>query len=389
MEHITYLDNAATTRIRPEVRAAIAPFLDDRQHFGNPSSSHRIGRTVRAAVEDARQRVADALRTPPSGVVFTSGGTEADNLAVSVTALAATRRNQSMRVAVSSTEHKAVLDAASAVESLGGESHTVPVDSSGVVSPDNVKDVLRLEPAILSVMWVNNETGVTQNIAELATICTDHGAHFHTDAVQAVGKVPCDLSELPGVLVTISGHKIGAPKGIGALIIPEAPLIEPLLHGGGQQLGVRPGTENVIGIVALGIAVELAVAEQEKTSRHTELLRDELEDGLRSAIPHIQINGASRRAPHISNISFPGADGASILMHLDQAGICCSSGSACNTGAASYSHVLGAMGVSPDSARSAVRFSFAHDNTMEDVDRVIAVMPDIVQKLRSLNGAAP
>jgi cysteine desulfurase len=389
MEHITYLDNAATTRIRPEVSAAIAPFLDDRQQFGNPSSSHRIGRTVRAAVEDARRRVADALGTPPPGVVFTSGGTEADNLAVIGAALAATRRNKSMCVAVSSIEHKAVLDAASAVVSLGGESHTVPVDSSGLVSPDDVKEVLRQNPAILSVMWVNNETGVTQDVGELASICADHGVHFHTDAVQAVGKVPCDLSELPGVLTTISGHKIGAPKGIGALIIPEATLIEPLLHGGGQQLGVRPGTENVIGIVALGVAVELAVAERQNASRHMKLLRDELEDGLRSAIANIQINGGSQRAPHISNISFPGADGTSILMHLDQAGICCSSGSACNTGTGSYSHVLRAMGVPPDSARSAVRVSFSHDNTTEDVDRAIAVMPDIVQKLRSLNGAAP
>jgi len=389
MEHITYLDNAATTPIRPEVRTAIVPFLDERQLFGNPSSSHRIGRTVRAAVEDARRRVADVLGTPPSGVVFTSGGTEADNLAVIGTALAATRRNKRMQVAVSSIEHKAVLDAASAVVSLGGESQTVPVDTSGIVSPDHVKEVLGQEPAILSVMWVNNETGVAQDVGELASICADRSVYFHTDAVQAVGKVPCDLSDLPGVLVTISGHKIGAPKGIGALIIPEATLIEPLLHGGGQQLGVRPGTENVIGIVALAVAVELAVVEQQDASRHTRLLRDELEGRLCSAIPNIQINGASRRAPHISNISFPGADGTAILMHLDQARICCSSGSACNTGTTSYSHVLRAMGVSPDSARSAIRFSFSHDNTTEDVDRVVAVMPEIVQKSRSLNGAAP
>lgn len=293
-----------------------------------------------------------------------------------------------MRVAVSSAEHKAVLDAANAVASLGGESQTVPVDPSGMVSPDDIRDLLRQDPAILSVMWVNNETGVTQDVGELACMCAEYGALFHTDAVQAVGKLPCNLSELPGALVTISGHKIGAPKGIGALIIPEPTLLEPLLHGGGQQLGIRPGTENVIGIVALGVAVELAVLEQQNALRHTKLLRDELEDGLRNAIPDIQINGASERAPHISNISFPGADGTSILMHLDQAGICCSSGSACNTGTTSYSHVLRAMGVPPDSARSAIRFSFSCDNTAGDVDRVITVMPDVVRKLRSLNGVA-
>jgi cysteine desulfurase len=376
-----YLDNAATTPVRPEVREAIAPFLGD-EGFGNPSSAHRFGRTARAAVEQARQSVATALGTKAEHVVFTSGGTEADNLAVLGGALAARSRGAPFHVAVSAIEHKAVLDAAKAVEAMGGRATVLPVDDSGAIELNAVTEALADGVAALSSMWVNNEIGVVQDVTELARICQEAGALFHSDAVQAVGKVPCSLDAVPGACLSISGHKIGALKGSGALIVPDADLIQPLLHGGGQQRGVRPGTENVVGIVALGKAVELAVLELDATAKHVGALRDSLERGLLEALPQAQVIGdGSSRAPHIAYISFPGVDSSTLLMHLDLAGICCSSGSACNTGTVTASHVLTAMGVPNELAVSAVRFSFSKHNTEEDVLRVFEVLPPLVAKL--------
>jgi cysteine desulfurase len=376
-----YLDNAATTPVRPEVREAIAPFLGD-DGFGNPSSAHRFGRTARAAVEQARQSVATALGAKAEHVVFTSGGTEADNLAVLGGALAARSRGAPFHVAVSAIEHKAVLDAAKAVEAMGGRAPALPVDDAGAIELNAVTEALADGVAVLSAMWVNNEIGVVQDVTELARICQEAGALFHSDAVQAVGKVPCSLDAVPGACLSISGHKIGALKGSGALIVPDADLIQPLLHGGGQQRGVRPGTENVVGIVALGKAVELAVLELDATAKHVGELRDSLERGLLEALPQAQIIGdGSSRAPHIAYISFPGVDSSTLLMHLDLAGICCSSGSACNTGTVTASHVLTAMGVPNELAVSAVRFSFSKHNTEEDVLRVFEVLPPLVAKL--------
>ena len=376
-----YLDNAATTPVRPEVREAIAPFLGD-DGFGNPSSAHRFGRTARAAVEQARQSVATALGAKAEHVVFTSGGTEADNLAVLGGALAARSRGAPFHVAVSAIEHKAVLDAAKAVEAMGGRATVLPVDDSGAIELNAVTEALADGVAALSSMWVNNEIGVVQDVTELARICQEAGALFHSDAVQAVGKVPCSLDAVPGACLSISGHKIGALKGSGALIVPDADLIQPLLHGGGQQRGVRPGTENVVGIVALGKAVELAVLELDATAEHVGELRDSLERGLLEALPQAHVIGdEALRAPHIAYISFPGVDSSTLLMHLDLAGICCSSGSACNTGTVTASHVLTAMGVPNELAVSAVRFSFSKHNTEEDVLRVFEVLPPLVAKL--------
>ncbi len=376
-----YLDNAATTPVRPEVREAIAPFLGE-EGFGNPSSAHRFGRTARAAVEQARQSVTTALGAKAEHVVFTSGGTEADNLAVLGGALAARSRGAPFHVAVSAIEHKAVLDAAKAVEAMGGRAPVLPVDDAGAIELNAVTEALADGVAVLSAMWVNNEIGVVQDVTELARICQEAGALFHSDAVQAVGKVPCSLDAVPGACLSISGHKIGALKGSGALIVPDADLIQPLLHGGGQQRGVRPGTENVVGIVALGKAVELAVLELDATAKHVGELRDSLERGLLEALPQAQIIGdGSSRAPHIAYISFPGVDSSTLLMHLDLAGICCSSGSACNTGTVTASHVLTAMGVPNELAVSAVRFSFSKHNTEQDVQRVFEVLPPLVTKL--------
>ena len=376
-----YLDNAATTPVRPEVREAIAPLLGD-EGFGNPSSAHRFGRTARAAVEQARQSVATALGAKTDQVVFTSGGTEADNLAVLGGALAARSRGKPFHVAVSAIEHKAIIDAAKAVQTMDGRTTILPVDGNGVIEPRAVAEVLTDGVAVLSAMWVNNEVGTMQDVTDLARACNEAGTMFHTDAVQAVGKVPCSLDMVPNACMSISGHKIGALKGCGALIVPDDDLVYPLLHGGGQQRGVRPGTENVVGIVALGKAVELAVQELDATAQHVGKLRDSLEQGLKDALPQARVIGdTAQRAPHIAYIAFPGVDSSTLLMHLDMAGICCSSGSACNTGTVTASHVLSAMNVPNELAVSAVRLSFSKHNTEEEVQRVIEILPPLVTKL--------
>lgn len=384
---VVYLDNAATTAVRPEVRQAMEPFLGER--FGNPSSAHRVGRAAKAALEVARRRIAHALGAEPGDVVFTSGGTEADNLAVIGAALAARADGQPFRVAVSAIEHKAVLESAAAVEFLGGEAIRLPVDRRGRVKLEAVDAALARGVAVVSVMWVNNEVGFVEDVLEIARRCAAAGTPFHTDAVQAVGKIPCRLDgPAPITCLTLSGHKLGGPKGIGALIVRDHDVLEPLLHGGGQQQGLRPGTENVPGAVALGTAVELAVRETERTAETTGTLRDELERRIRETIPDAVVHAADgARAPHISTISFPHTDSESLLMHLDLAGIACSSGSACSTGSIAPSHVLTALGVPPELAIASVRFSFGASNTADDVARVVAAMPTIVEKVRQLTAA--
>jgi cysteine desulfurase len=382
-----YLDHAATTPVRPEVRAAIDPFLGD-EAFGNPSSMHRAGRTARAALDDARRRIAQAVGSEPGEVVFTSGGTEADNLAVLGAALAARAEDRPFRVAVSAVEHKAVLDAAHAAERLGGEAVVLPLDAAGQVDLAAVDAALERGVALLSVMWVNNEVGLVQHVAALAQRAAAAGVPFHTDAVQALGKVPCSLADLPISLLSLSGHKLGALKGSGALIVRSDVRIEPLLHGGGQQRGVRPGTENVAGAVGLAAAVELAAAELETAAPHTRELRDDLERRLLELFPDATVNGGDApRAPHISNVSIPGTDSEGLLMHLDLAGVACSSGSACNTGSVTPSHVLTAMGVSAELATASLRCSFSHRSTLGDVDRLVEVLPEIVTKVRKVAGA--
>jgi len=379
-----YLDHAATTPVRPEVRAAMEPFLSD-EAFGNPSSAHWAGRPARAALTEARERIAAAVGAEPHQVVFTSGGTEADNLAVLGGALAARAAGRPFRVAVSAIEHKAVLDAARVVERLGGEMVLLPVSAGGQLDTGAVDAALERGAALLSVMWVNNEMGAVQDVAALAERSAAAKIPFHTDAVQALGKIPCMMADTPITLLTLSGHKIGAPKGAGALIVCDKQALEPLLHGGGQQEGVRPGTENVAGAVGLGVAVELASAERTETERHTRELRDDLERRVLEAIPDARVNGhAGARAPHISSIAIPGTDSNALLMQLDTSGIACSAGSACATGTTAPSHVLTAMGLPDELASASVRFSFAHQSTVQEVDRVLEVLPDAVQRVRTL-----
>ncbi len=381
-----YLDHAATTPVRPEVLEAMLPYLSETA-FGNPSSAHRFGRAARAGMEEAKRKVAAAVGAEPSQVIFTSGGTEADNLAIIGSALASRDRGGPMRVAVSATEHKAVLAAAHAVRHLGGEEDILPVDAGGRIDPAGLDRALEHRPALVSVMWVNNETGTIQDIPALATRCQEAEVCFHSDAVQAFGKIPVSLRDLPCRLLTISGHKIGAPKGIGALIVRDRKAVEAIIHGGGQQFGLRPGTENVAGAVALGRAAELAVEELEHESARLRGLRDDLERRLLEAVPDLRVNGsADHRAPHVLNVAVPGADSEALLMHFDLAGIAVSAGSACSTGAVEPSHVLTAMGVPRELALGAIRFSLGHTTTDSDIDRTAAVFPGVVEKVRKLAG---
>ncbi|MBA3498566.1 MAG: cysteine desulfurase [Gemmatimonadales bacterium] len=381
-----YLDHAATTPVRPAVLEAMLPYLTA-QAFGNPSSAHRFGRAARAGLEQARREVAQALGAEPNQVVFTSGGTEADNLGIVGAALAARERGATMCAVVSAIEHKAILSAAHAVCHLGGREVVLPVDQHGRLELDALDQALAGRPAVVSVMWVNNEVGVVQPIGEIAGRCEQAGVAFHTDAVQAFGKLPVDLATLACTLATISGHKIGAPKGIGALVVRDRKAIEAIIHGGGQQYGLRPGTENVAGAVALGRAAALAAAEQGTEAERLRALTDELAARLRAGVPDLVINGeGAERAPHVLSISVPGADSEALLMHLDLAGVAVSSGSACSTGAVEPSHVLVAMGVPRDLALGAIRLSLGRDSTADDVARAAEVMPSVVAKVRKLAG---
>ncbi|MGH7538109.1 MAG: cysteine desulfurase family protein [Gemmatimonadales bacterium] len=381
---VAYLDHAATTPVRPEVLDAMLPYLRE-EAFGNPSSPHRFGRAARAGVEEAKRAIAAALGAEPNQVIFTSGGTEADNLAVIGGALATRERGGPFRVAVCATEHKAILAAAHAVARLGGDEVLLPVSGAGTVDEAALERAMEHGLAVVSVMWVNNEVGTLQPVARLAGRCREAGVCFHTDAVQALGKVPVSVRDVPCTLLTISGHKIGAPKGIGALVVRDRRAVEAIIHGGGQQFGLRPGTENVPGIIALGKAVELAAAEQAELAGRLETLRDALEARLAAAFPDAVINGTGgARAPHVLNVSFPGTDSEAMLMHLDLAGIACSAGSACNTGAVEPSHVLTAMAVPRELGVAALRFSFGRTSTEADVETLVGALPKIVEKVRGL-----
>jgi cysteine desulfurase len=384
---VIYLDNAATTPVLPEVREAMLPFLGDGP-FGNPSSPHQAGRVVRAAVEEARRQVAAALDADPKWVLFTSGGTEADNLAVLGGALAARAGGRPFRVAVSATEHKAVLAAAHAVEDLGGQAIVMPVDAHGVLDIDALDRALVDGADLVAVMWANNETGVLQHVGTVARRVAEAGGWLVCDAVQALGKVPVSLRDLPRTMLTVSAHKIGGPKGVGALVAPDPHAIHPLIHGGGQQGGVRPGTENVPGIVGFGRAAQLAADRLTASAAHTTELRDTFERALRAALPDVIVHGApAPRTPHVSNVALPGADSEALVMHLDLAGICCSSGSACTTGSVTPSHVLTAMDVPRALATASLRFSFGRQNTLAEVEQLVQRLPPIVAKVRELGGA--
>ena len=381
-----YLDHAATTPVRREVFEAMEPFYGPR--FGNPSSTHRWGRDARAALDEARERLAQTLGALPDEICFTSGGTEGDNLAIlgSWRAL----RSEARRSVVSSPiEHKAVLGAMHQAAHEGATERMVPVTATGVVECQALETTLGDDTVVCSIMWVNNETGVIQPIAQLAAAAKAQGAIFHTDAVQAFGKLAVDARAVPFDFLTLSGHKIGAPKGIGAVFIRRGARLEPLQHGGAQDRGRRPGTENVAAAVGLARAAELAMDERERECARLCTLRDTLQAALLSRIPDAVINGlGAPRASHILNISVPGTDSESLLMALDLAGVACSSGSACQSGSVDPSHVLRAMGVPRELAVSAVRMSLGPLTTDACIERVATLFPALIAKARRLAGAA-
>jgi cysteine desulfurase len=381
-----YLDHAATTPVRPEVLEAMLPFFQTA--WGNPSSAHRMGRTAKAGLEQAKRETAEALGVEPNQVIFTSGGTEADNLAIIGAGLAAQAAGRPMHVVTTAIEHKAALAAAHAVKRLGGRETILPVDHRGLLDLAALDVVLAEHPALVSIMWVNNEIGVVQPMAEIGARCLAAGVSLHSDAVQAFGKLPIDMAAIGCQLLSISGHKIGAPKGIGALIVRDRKIIEAILHGGGQQFGIRPGTENVAGAVALGRAALLASRELDSHVKRMLDLRDTLEQRLREAVPDLYINGHDApRAPHVLSVSIPGAEAEALLMHLDLAGVCVSGGSACSTGAIEPSHVLTAMGVDPTLSLTTLRFSLGHETTAADIARVAEVFPGVVARVKGLGVA--
>lgn len=377
-----YLDHAATTPVREEVFEAMKPFYGPR--FGNPSSTHRWGREARAALDEARERVGRCLGARPDEICFTSGGTEADNLAI-LGAWRALKAKGRIAVVTTPIEHKAILGAVHQAAREGAEERFLGMTPDGVIDPASFDELVDEQVAVCSMMWVNNEIGSIQAVPELSAKAKERGVMVHTDAVQAFGKVTIDAQTQQFDFLTISGHKFGAPKGIGALFIRRGTHIEPLMHGGTQDRGRRPGTENVAAAVGLARAAELTLAECEAHCARIRKLRDRLEAGILAKIPDAVVHGrGAERAPHILNVSVPGTDSESLLMALDLRGIAASGGSACQSGSIDPSHVLTALGVRPDLASAAIRMSLGVLTTDHSIDRVIEVFPALVAKARQL-----
>ncbi len=376
-----YLDSNATTRPDPEVLDAMLPFL--REQWGNPSSMHAFGGNVRRAVESAREQVAALLRADPSEIVFTSGGTESDNMAIRGALEAAPARPP---LVTSRVEHPAVLEPCRQLKEQGYAVTEIGVDAQGRLNLDEFRAALENGPALATLMWANNETGVLFPVETLAPLVKEAGGTFHTDAVQAVGKVPIDLKTVPVDLLSLSGHKLHAPKGVGALYVRRGTRLKPLLLGGHQEHNRRSGTENVPGIVALGKACELASRSMEADNRRMAALRDRLEEGLLATCPDSRVNGdRHNRMPNTTNISFEYIEGESILYHLSDLGVAASSGSACSSGSLEPSHVLRAMGIPFTAVHGSIRFSLSRFTTEAEVDFVLRQLPGIVDKLRAMS----
>ena len=380
---IIYFDNNSSTQVDPEVLQEMMPFLTSR--YGNPSGSHRFGAQVKEATELARTRVASILGCQPNEVVFTSGGTESDNTALhSALQMSPERRH----IVTTSVEHNAVLNYCEALGRRGCSVTIVPVDEQGHLDLQELSDAIRPDTAVVSVMWANNETGVLFPVREIAGICREKGVFFHTDAVQGVGKTQIYLSDLPIHFLSLSGHKLHAPKGIGALYVHRKARFQPLIIGGPQEGGRRAGTDNVPAMVGLGKAAEIAGEKIDEENSRVRALRDRFEKALLAELEDVLVNGArDERLPNTSNLAFTGVHAQAILLKLDQEGICCSLGSSCTTGSVQPSHVLRAMHFSNERARSSLRFSFGRFNTEAEVDRVLEVLPRIVRNLRALSAA--
>jgi cysteine desulfurase len=376
---IYYFDNNATTRVAPEVVDAMIPFL--REHWGNPSSTYVFGREVGEHVDQARARVAALINAESREIIFTSCGTESNNSAIHSALITQPEKRHVLTTAV---EHSANTHFCALLQKRGYTVTFLPVGLDGALDLQQLEAAIRPDTALVSVMWANNETGVLFPVRHIATICRRKGTLFHTDAVQTPGKLKMDVRELDADFLSLSAHKLHAPKGIGLLYVKRRVKYQPYVVGGGQERGRRGGTENVASIVAFGRAAELAMASLPDENTRIRSLRDRLEDGILAGIPGTSRNGAKEpRLPNTSNVAFDGVEAEGILMLLDQAGICASSGSACTTGSLDPSHVLTAMGCSAARARSSIRFSLGIYNTGEEVDYVLQHLPGIIAKLRA------
>ncbi|MCD5343623.1 cysteine desulfurase [Arthrobacter sp. AK04] len=382
-----FLDAAATTPVRREVLEAMWPYLTG--DFGNPSSHHTLGEAAARALAAARDSVAAVLGCRPGELTFTSGGTEADNLAVKGIALARQAANPKLdRVVISAVEHPAVEESAGYLERFHGFTvDVVPVDGTGLVTPEALREVLRPETALASIMYANNEVGTVQPVAGLAAVARQAGVPFHTDAVQAGGWLPLDTRTLGIDAMSISGHKLGAPKGCGVLFVRGRTRIEPLIHGGGQERGRRSGTENVAGAVGMAAALALAQAGQEEQRRRVAALRDNFINAVLTGVPGAVLTGhPSRRLPSVASFCFPGTSGESVLLELERQGVVCSSGSACAAGSDAPSPVLTALGIEAEVAQTAVRFSFDAAVTEEDLNTAAGAVRHAVESVRALGG---
>lgn len=377
--HRVYLDNNATTPVLPEVLEAMRPYFGER--FGNASSIHRNGQETRAAVEQARESVATLVGCRPSEIVFTSGGTEADNLAIAGLVTAGDH------IITSSIEHHAVLHACKHLEETGCEVTYLRVDGRGLVDPDELRRALRPNTKLISIMMANNETGVLQPVEEIGKVAAEADVYFHTDAVQAAGKVAIDVERIGCDALSISGHKMHAPQGVGALYVRKGTQLKPLFYGGRHEHSRRAGTENVPGIVGLGKAAEIAMEGFARgDDKQISALRDRLQRGILEKVEDAAVNGeGAPRVPNTSNLYFDHIDGEAMVIALDLKGLAVSTGAACSSGAIEPSHVLTAMGLTPDRARASIRFSLGKQNTDEDIDLALALIPETVSRLRELS----
>jgi cysteine desulfurase len=382
-KRFVYMDHAATTFTKPEVAESMLPFL--KEHFGNPSSLYSIGRESKEAIETAREQLAKALGAKHEEIYFTSGGTESDNWAIKGTAFS--RREKGKHIITTSIEHHAVLYTCEYLETQGFDVTYLPVDEYGLVDPAEVEAAIREDTVLISVMYANNEIGTIEPIEEIGKVAREHDVLFHTDAVQAIGAVPFNMRhQHKNVdMLSLSSHKFYGPKGIGAFYLKEGTQIDNYMHGGGQERGKRAGTENVAGIVGMGTAIELATANIEEHNTKIRKMRDRLLSGILE-IPNCRLNGhPEKRLPGNLNLSFEYIEGESLLLMLDQMGICSSTGSACSSGSLETSHVLKAIGVPPEIAQGSLRLTLGDANSEEDIDYVLGVIPEIVGRLREMS----
>ncbi|MHB1653410.1 MAG: cysteine desulfurase NifS [Desulfitobacteriaceae bacterium] len=378
-----YLDHSATTPVDPEVASLMMTYYTEK--YGNPSSIHSFGQEAKQALEEARSQVADFIGAKPEEITFTSGGTEADNLAV--LGVAEAYRKKGKHLITTAIEHHAVLETFEFLEKSGFELTVLPVDPFGIVRPDDVAKALRPDTILLSVMHANNEVGAIQPIEEIGQLARKHGVIFHVDAVQSLGKIPVNVTDLNVDMLTISSHKIYGPKGVGALYVRKGVRLVSLVHGGGQERKRRSGTENTPGIIGFGKACELAKERMTDEADRLQKLRDKLLQGIIERIDHVTVNGPvdNLRLPNNVNVSIQYVEGESLLLSLDMVGIAASSGSACTSGSLDPSHVLLAMGLPHEIAHGSLRFSFGHQNSEDDVNYVLEQLPRIVERLRMMS----